>query len=407
MTGQARLMLIGGVILATILALFASGSAGSAATLEGRWSLYDRQDATSFKAGTTPFLGSGSLPGYEIVGMDARGVTESMDTYQYWGASAVPPVPEIVSCEAAITPPLMSLSIQGAYPFGGCVFFLGVTNAGESDLRVELGPAPGDTLPVACFGGPCVSSDVDVLAGGHTQADIAERCAIFGSGPGGVIPDGDSLTYRISPEYTFVCPLFVVVMQPACENCEYSFEITPAPTETPTPVSSETPPLVSETQVTSGSTSTPTPTPTLEPPTATPTATPETPSPTPTDTATATPTFTPVDEVGGVRTPGATATPTRTPASSVQTAVPTPRPPSSGNGVLVRRDSDGPHPIVPIGLIAVATLLCLAIAWPGNRPATNGSYVMVEASGGRSETPVTRQKSRARRLIDRIRRLVR
>lgn len=397
-----RLMLIAGVILATIMALLATGSAG-AATIEGHWSMYSRQDATSFKAGTTPFAVPDTLPGYEIVGMDAKGVTESLDTYQYWGASHVPPVPEIVSCSATVAPPVMSLSVQGAYPFGGCVFFLGVTNAGDTELRVDLGPAPGDTLPVACFGGPCVASDVDVLAGGHTQADIAERCTIIGTGPGGVVPVGDSLSYLISPEYTFVCPLFVVVMQPACEDCEYTFEITPGPTETPTtPISTETPPLIAETQVTSGDTPTPTATATPEPPTATPT--PGSPTPTPTDTAT--PTATPVDTVEGVRTPGvATATPTRTPVSSVQTVVPTPRPPSSGTGVLVRRTSEEPHSIVPIGLVALATILCLAIAWPANREKADATAPAVKAAGGSTSSYRNAARIVVARVIDEVRRI--
>lgn len=382
-----RLALIAAVFVTLLGALFASGSAGTAATFEGHWSMYERADATSFAAGSVPFAGPDALPGYEIVGMDAKGVTESLDAYQYWGVSHEPPMPEIVSCTATIVQPVMSLAVRGAYPFGGCVFFLGVTNAGESTLDVELG-APGNTLPVVCGGGPCQASDLDVLAGGETQAEIAERCSISGSGAGGVVPLGESLTYRISPGYTFVCPLFVVVLQPACENCEYSFEITPGPTATEETLLQTTPSPTA--------TGTPEDSPTATPPPFTPTATNTPVPPTPTTPASPTATLTPVDDTAGVRTPGVS-TPTRTVAAGAPTVAPTPLPPSSGNGVLVRRGRHEPNSIVPILLIAVATVLCLAIAWPSKR----ASYPLGEAAGGSNPQTPIRIPPALRNVIDR------
>ena len=383
MSSRARMLVIAGIAMVTLGVLFASGSGGSAATFEGTWSIYERQDATSFVAGNTPVLTANPLPGHEIVGMGAVGVTTSLADYKYWGLAAVPVELPIVSCSASITQPVMSLSVVGAYPFAGCVFFLGVKNTGESPLTIELG-SPGSDVPISCGPGTCSGANLDVLAGGKTPAEAASLCRAFDSsgaggaaGNAGITHSGDNLRYTIAAGFTYVCPIFLVVLQPACENCTYHFEITPptptppltvvsGTTPTPTPI---TPVVVSET--------TPTPTPTLPGGGTAPTPT-NTPVPA-TSTSTSTPTPTPVETVAGVRTSGP-GTPT---AASALTPVPTPRPPDSGTGLLVVRGQSGEPPsILPIVLLSLATLLCLAIAWPAGRRRHAASHVMAEAAGG-------------------------
>ena len=404
MSGRARMLVIAGIAMVTLGVLFASGSGGSAATFEGTWSIYERQDATSFVAGNTPVLTANPLPGHEIVGMGAVGVTTSLADYKYWGLAAVPVELPIVSCSASITQPVMSLSVVGAYPFAGCVFFLGVKNTGESPLTIELG-SPGSDVPISCGPGTCSGANLDVLAGGKTPAEAASLCRAFPDDPGtpghldGVSNDGSNLRYIIAVGTTFVCPVFLVVLQPACENCTYHFEITP-PTPTPplTVVSATTP---SPTPITPDVVTEPTPTPTLPGGGGT--------VPTPTNTpvpatSTSTSTLTPVSTVAGVRTPGP-GTPT---AASALTPVPTPRPPDSGTGLLVVRGQSGEPPsILPIVLLSLATLLCLAIAWPAGRRRHAASHVMAEAAGGAIDEPLSRAWSACRRLarrgIDRLR----
>ena len=86
-----------------------------------------------------------------------------------------------------------------------------------------------------------------------------------------------------------------------------------------------------------------------------------------------------LETVAGVRTQGP-GTPT---AASALTPVATPRPPDSGTGLLVLRGQSGEPPsILPIVLLSLATLLCLAIAWPAGRRRHAASHVMAEAAGG-------------------------
>ncbi len=378
MSGRGRILAIVLIVLGTVGTLWATGSAGNAQTIEAHWSLYERANNTDFVAGTVRIDAPNSVSGYEIVGLGAVGVNESLADFHYGGPDFNPPMPPIVTCGANFTLTSMNLSVSGAYPYAGCVFFIGVTNASpEGSMAVELGPL-SDDIPVTCVGGTCLRTDLDVLAGGNTVEDITNYCRIYGTGPGGVVNSG-GLRYEIFPGYTFVCPVFVTVLQPACEDCDYTFEVT---REVPTPTESAL--LVENTPTETGTprTNTPTATNTPVPPTATNTPVPPVPP---------TATITPIEAEEGVRTPGPEGT-----TSSVSV---TPAPPSTGSGgVLVRYEQNEPPRVLPIFLVLLGVLLCLATAWPAakrERP----SPLLVEVAGSPVPSASISRISRIRNLF--------
>jgi hypothetical protein len=283
-------------LLTTLLiAGFSAQRVGAAATLEARWSLYGRANATSFQAGATGVAAPGAGAGYEIVSFDGVGISTGLATYVYGGPDLPPahggPIAPIVTCNAAFTATEMFLTVDGAYPYAGCVFFLGVQNTGDTAFRVRLGGLD-EHATVTCDAPGCLPSDVDLLGGGANANDVAALCREFG---GSVTAVGADI-YSVPPGATFVCPLFVTVLQPAKEGATYVVVISPPPPETRILI-----PL------------------TIPSPTNTPTRT-IAPKTDPTATPTPTPTATPIAATEGEKTPG--------PA--------TPQPPRTGNGIVLR-----------------------------------------------------------------------
>lgn len=301
---------------------------GSAAPLEATWSLYSRANATPFVVGAP-----GGSGGYEIVSFAAAGPSDALETYVYGGPDLSPPMPALVTCAATMQPTTVQLDVGNGYPYAGCVYFLGVSNTGSNPIRVDLGSLEANAT-VSCNVSGCGRGDIDVVAGGRTAAEIGQLC----SGPATLT--GPNLRYVIAPGDTFVCPLFIVVLQPAKENATYRIQIVPPPLddqnqelETPTPT------LPGKTTDRPSTLSTPTPT-----------FTPTTPVD-PTATPTPTPTPTPFSTAAGEKTPGANATPIA---------------PSTGSGVLVQRS--GERSISPVIVIAGGLLaLWLVLAWPERR----------------------------------------
>ena len=300
---------------------------GSAAPLEATWSLYSRANSTPFIVGAP-----GGTGGYEIVSFAAAGPSDALETYVYGGPDLSPPMPALVTCAATMQPTTVELTVGNGYPYAGCVYFLGVSNTGSNPIRVDLGSLEANAT-VVCNVSGCGRGDIDIVAGGRTAAEIGQLC----SGPATLT--GPNLRYVIAPGDTFVCPLFIVVLQPAKENATYRIEIVPPPLdnenqelETPTATPTSTTP--GKTTDRSNTFSTPTPT-----------LTPTKPTPTPT------PSPTPISTAAGERTPGAIATPVA---------------PSTGSGVLVQRA--GGNPVSPILVIAGGLLVIwLVLAWPERR----------------------------------------
>lgn len=345
--------------LLAVVAGFTLTMRGSAAAQSvGQWALYERAgDVPPFRA-ALPGVIMAQPAGYEIVGLGAVGVSDSLADYHYAGPDFTPPLPPIVGCTANVEATVIRVGVTNAYPYAGCVFYIGVENQGPGPLRVSLGQLDA-SVPVACAGGVCQGSDIDVMAGGRTAAAINQLCVQ--SGP--PVTGDANLVYTIPAGSTFICPLFIVVLQPACENCTYSFTVTPPPTES-TVISGNTPTPTPETPVpTQGIPETPTPVPTatrtLTPPPA------ETPS------ATATPLTPTVEATAGVRTPG---TGTATVISEA-----TPRPPDTGN-VLIRHTSDGSGGAAG-PLLLVAGLLLFALTVVVSRMRREESPLLREAAG--------------------------
>ncbi len=339
MTRSVRWTLAAAIAIVVSLVGGVGFQAGSAAPLEATWSIYNRANTTPFVVGTP-----GGSGGYEIVSFAAAGPTDALDTYVYAGPDLVPPMPPLVTCAATMQPATVELNVGNGYPYAGCVYFLGVSNTGSNPIRVDLGSLEANATATCNVSG-CQRSDIDIVAGGRTAAEVGQFC----SGPATLT--GPGLRYTIAPGDTFVCPLFVVVLQPAKENATYRIEIVPPDLddenqefETPTPTATEGPrPTATQSTGTSGSrpsiVSTPTPTVVPAKP-AEPTATP-TPAPSPT----------PMSTAAGARTPGANATPLA---------------PSTGSGVLVQRG--GGHTVSPLIVIAGGLLaIWLVLAWPDRR----------------------------------------
>ena len=190
--------------------------------------------------------------------------------------------------------------------------------------RFELGPL-GEDATVTCNAPGCEASDIEVLAGDAGDDPLA-LCRVEGGSVS--LEDG---VYSLPPGALVVCPVFVIVLQPASEGASYLLEITPPPPEEVLdepdgPDQSFQNPLVNREP------------PPGEAPTATPTEEP-TPSPEPT-----------VTLVAGERTPG--------PA--------TPIPPSTGDSVVVTAHEPGRGPAA--ALLVVAGVVCGVVAlWPLRR----------------------------------------
>ena len=131
MASVALLLVVGAV-------LFSRLTPTSAASLEATWSLFERADALSFVPGTTA-----TSAGYEIVSFAAVGPSAGLSTYQYGGADLVPPQPPIVTCSATVEPTDLALLVDNAYPYAGCVFFVGVENTGTSQADPREPWKPG------------------------------------------------------------------------------------------------------------------------------------------------------------------------------------------------------------------------------------------------------------------------
>jgi hypothetical protein len=324
--GTSRRALLALAVTLGLSGLFASRNEGAAAPIEMTWSLFARADATSFTPGNTP---AGVPAGYEIVSFDAVGLAPGLSTYTYGGAdlpaSLGGPLPPLVSCESTVTASELHLDVAGAYPYAGCVFFVGAANTGEDAARFELGPLDDDAT-VTCNVDGCQASDIEMLAGGAGDDPLA-GCVVTGSAT--AQEDG---TYALTPGSQVVCPVFVIVLQPAKENATYTVQIAPpepqpAPQQTidfdDPPDSFANPPVRIATAVT--------------PPT-------ETPTPTATPVA-------PTVAIAGERTPGAT-----------------PIPPDAGDSVVVRHGATEGSPAAGLLLLAAGALAVVA-AWPGLRHA--------------------------------------
>ena len=213
----------------------------------------------------------------------------------------VPPQPPIVTCSATVEPTDLALVVDNAYPYAGCVFFVGVENTGTGQaIHVNLGSLDS-SADVSCDVAGCQASDLDIVGGGSSSAIATELCRMTGA------VSQDDLTYTLEVGATLTCPFFVTVLQPAKEGAHYTVRITPPaldtqqedPTATPTSELTET----GNTQLNN------------------------IPRPAPTATSTSR--------------PSATATPTSKPTgltpTSVVRGVRTPGPPATGSGKLVQR----------------------------------------------------------------------
>ncbi|MDZ7728645.1 MAG: hypothetical protein U5Q44_10890 [Dehalococcoidia bacterium] len=219
----------GMLALVAVIALFAlldDQQSADAQTVEATWRIHDRAGTGSFEAGANEVTPGSGQEGYEIISFDAVGLSAGLSTYTYGGADLSPPQPQVVSCDAAFTGSSMALQVDGAYPYAGCVFFVGAENTGEEPIQVELGALDEDA-EVACDTDGCESSDVDILAGGPDAATIGELCQESGG-----VANTDGLVYELEAGAEFVCPVFVTVLQPANENTTYQVEIVPPPPET-------------------------------------------------------------------------------------------------------------------------------------------------------------------------------
>lgn len=323
MSTMQRVLLVLALALG-LAGVFASNNETKAATLQAEWSLFARADATSFAPGAGP---APSPAGYEIISFDAVGLAGGLATYTYGGPDLPPskggPVPALVTCDATITLDELHLDVGGGFPYAGCVFFVGVENTGDQPVRFELG-AIGDEATVQCNVPGCQASDIEVLAGAP-GADPLAACRVEG-GPV-TLSEG---VYSLPPGGLVVCPVFIVVLQPAKENATYILEIDPPPPQEPpgNPDEPDNPPQIFENP----------PLTNREPP-------PGQPEP-PTATPTPTPTPTPVSNIGGERTPGAT-----------------PIAPATGDSVVVTREVVRGSSAAPF-LLVVAVGLGIAAFWP-------------------------------------------
>lgn len=206
---------------------------GAAATLEARWEMYERANAGGFEPGETPVEAPGAGTGYEIVSFAAAGLGEAFGSYMYGGldlpAEHGGPMAPVVGCSSSFTASEMFLEVSGAYPFAGCVFFLGISNTGDEPIRVHLGALDGDA-EVTCDTAGCEASDIEMVAGSPDAGDALTGCELDGEvGPG----EGDVLA--LAAGSTLVCPVFVIVLQPANEATRYTVVIEPPELETPGP----------------------------------------------------------------------------------------------------------------------------------------------------------------------------
>jgi hypothetical protein len=318
-------MFLVGAVAVAVLGL-ANHQSGSAATLEARWSIYGRASTGGFEPGTTPVDAPGSGAGYEIVSFAATGLADGLAGYLYGGPDLPVenggPMPAIVSCTASFTITSIELTVSGAYPYAGCVFFPGVTNTGDAAIRVDLGPLTADAA-VTCTAPGCQRTDVELLAGG-LAGDEDILCRV----EGGTFERVAGSVFALSPGATVACPLFVVVLQPAKENATYVVEITPPPVSEPpdTQVLDEPPPGP--------------PTGRVDQPPVVDVAPPPVEDPDETE---------PVEPVAGERTAG---------------PAPTPVAPATGSAVLVQGGSGGGSAgLAGVLLLAAAVLALAGLSW--------------------------------------------
>ena len=330
LTGRVRAALVVSVALVAVVLLLATAGPGSAASLSAQWAIFDRNGSASFYPGTAP-----ATHGYEVVSFAAAGPSAALSTYVYGGPDLTPPMAPLVTCSLTVTPTALALTVDGAYPYAGCVYFVGVTNTGSAPIQVSLGSLDNNAV-VTCNAPGCSRTDLDILAGATDPGTVNTICRTIGSGPGGVSLAG-GLTYNIAPGFTFVCPFFVTVLQPAKEAATYQVSITPPPL-TPGDGSQtlEVPPPPGAGGNAPSELATPTPTSTAA----------STPTPTPSPTSSPQPT----NIVRGERTPG--------PGN--------PKPPATGSGVLVQRSS-GNRQVAPIVAALALLLSSLLLAWPRRR----------------------------------------
>ncbi|MBI2765103.1 MAG: hypothetical protein HYX53_04235 [Chloroflexi bacterium] len=358
MTQRTRSRLL--VVIAGIafVLLFAAATTGNAAPATASWSLYNRANATSFVAGAglqPPASGGG----WEIVSFDAQPVATGLATYLYGGADLPParggPL-SLISCAAVATPLSLSVTVANGYPYGGCVFFVGVTNTGAAPLQVRLGGLDGGEA-VSCSAPGCRSSDIELVAGGPDAAAIAALCRT----EGGTLEPVSGLVYGIPAGATLVCPLFVTVLQAARENATYVVAIAPhAPAPEPTPSPSPTPSS------------------------ATATATATSVSTAPNNCIGCGPTLPPRTSTSGAglatRTPAAAPSTTPTPPPSTATAAATavgrataavtvvPKPPVTGTGLLSNQSAGrGARPLLLLFVVLGAFGTAFAVIWAGDR----------------------------------------
>lgn len=317
---KSRLTAAVSIGVLAILVAIASARDIRAQTLEATWTLYSRANETSFAPGSP-----GSTTGYEIISFAAAGPADALETYQYGGADLDKAMVPIVTCGASVATTTVNLTVGNGYPYAGCVYLLGVSNTGQNPIRVNLGKLAASAT-VECSAAGCSRADIDIVAGGRTEEEVASLC----SGPA---RHRTGLEYDVLPGDTFVCPVFVVVLQSAKESASYDITITPPPIDhSDEPETLDTPtPITPGTRPSPGDTSSPTPT-------ATPTLTP-----------TATPSPTPVEQAAGEKTQG--------PAAS------TPAPPLTGSGTLVQRNEASGLPVVGVLLLGLAGIV-IALAWP-------------------------------------------
>jgi len=221
----AFIVMLGVITLTVVIAGGTSKAAGTVA----RWQLYERASATTpFLAGAVPLDPPATGAGYEIVSFDAVPLATGLVTYVY-GGSDLPvalggPASPIVVCSADFTAAAMNLHVSGAYPYAGCVFYLGATNIGDAPITVELGGLTAEAT-VTCNAPGCQASDVEMLAGGPDAAAIGALCRFDGT----VNPGDALLQFDLDPGASVICPVFVIVLQPAAEGATYSITVIPPP----------------------------------------------------------------------------------------------------------------------------------------------------------------------------------
>ena len=212
-------------VVGIVLLIFLSRPAG--ATIGPfEWTVHDRVDATSFVPAEAPVGLPG--PGYEIVSFDAALPSAGLSPYVYGGldlpASLGGPLSEsLVACSVDFEAGALKMSVVGAFPYSGCVFFLGVRAPADETQVFDLTLLP-NVFEVMCDTPGCGPEDVELLFGGTTPEEVETLCLPLND-PEQFERDGN--LYTIAGSDIMICPMFVTVAQSSNEATLYEVWVVP------------------------------------------------------------------------------------------------------------------------------------------------------------------------------------